>query len=84
MSFKENHNLSIAIFFDNDYFLTGDVLKGVLELNVKDEINLSLREICVELAGFEGNIKISQKLKYSIYILMYLLFLLYSYLYNLC
>jgi len=53
MSFKENHNLSIAIFFDNDYFLTGDVLKGVLELNVKDEINLSLREICVELAGFE-------------------------------
>jgi len=56
MSFKENPNLSISIYFDNDYFLTGDVLKGVLEINVKNEINLSMREICVELTGFEGKL----------------------------
>ena len=56
MSFKENPNLSIAIYFDNDYFFTGDVLKGILEINVKNEINLSMREICVELTGFEGKI----------------------------
>jgi len=58
MAFKENPNIGLSIYFDNDYFLTGDVLKGTLELNVKNEINLKLREICVELSGFEGKIYI--------------------------
>eukprot|EP00833_Pecoramyces_ruminatium_P013190 jgi/Orpsp1_1/1187222/evm.model.d7180000056172.1 len=53
MAYKIKPNLDLSIYFDNDYFVTGDILKGTLELNVENELNLKLREICVELTGFE-------------------------------
>jgi len=56
MAYKIKPNLNISIYFDDDYFVTGDLLKGTLELDVEDEFNLRLREIYVELTGYEGNI----------------------------
>jgi len=54
MTYKVKPNLNLSLYFDNDYFITGDLLNGTLELNVENELNLRLREICVELNGFEG------------------------------
>jgi len=53
MAYKIKPNLNISIYFDDDYFVTGDLLKGTLELDVEDEFNLRLREIYVELTGYE-------------------------------
>ncbi|KAG4102581.1 hypothetical protein H8356DRAFT_1031898 [Neocallimastix lanati (nom. inval.)] len=53
MTYKVKPNLNLSLYFDNDYFITGDLLNGTLELNVENELNLRLREICVELNGFE-------------------------------